>query len=274
MPTFTNAFEYTEISVRSQWQGQFHVKSKMVQRLTRRWCRAFASETGLLLKPLLRHRPLLAAMAPLSTSIAAWSQGSERYTFNFHNYKYAIRLWQILVMSHPESHSLFVASYEKKTSSISLCNWIVGWRNGQDWWLLTSKLPRCSIVAVPVSLEKTVIWVIQFGREFLTELNWISNLLVFWSFKLECFNCTTLERMERRLRTVEESLRNGNGSSFSRVGPTQRAFIRPGRPDMSHVSGSTGPKGYMINSWQALAINHARNFGNVLTRISKQNKNK
>lgn len=49
--------------------------------------------------------------------------------------------------------------------------------------------------------------------------------------------------MERRLRTVEETLRNGNGS-YSRVGPTQRAFIRPGRPDMSHVSGSAGPKGY------------------------------
>ncbi len=50
--------------------------------------------------------------------------------------------------------------------------------------------------------------------------------------------------MERRLRTVEETLRNGN-SSYSRVGPTQRAFIRPGRPDMSHVSGSSGPKGYI-----------------------------
>lgn len=60
---------------------------------------------------------------------------------------------------------------------------------------------------------------------------------------LECFNCTTLERMERRLRTVEETIRGGNGT-YSYTGPHQRSFIRPGRPDMSHVTGSTTPRGY------------------------------
>lgn len=58
---------------------------------------------------------------------------------------------------------------------------------------------------------------------------------------LECFNCTTLERMERRLRSVEETIRGGNGN-YSYAGPHQRSFIRPGRPDMSHVT--TTPRGY------------------------------
>lgn len=50
--------------------------------------------------------------------------------------------------------------------------------------------------------------------------------------------------MERRLRTVEEAIRTGSGN-FSRVGlGPQRPFIRPGRPDMSHVGSSTAPRGY------------------------------
>ncbi|XP_059352725.1 collagen alpha-1(V) chain-like isoform X2 [Daphnia carinata] len=62
---------------------------------------------------------------------------------------------------------------------------------------------------------------------------------------MECFNCTTLERMERRLRTVEETIRGGNGNYSSYAGPHQRSFIRPGRPDMSHVT--TTPRGAAPN---------------------------
>lgn len=53
--------------------------------------------------------------------------------------------------------------------------------------------------------------------------------------------------MERRLRTVEEAIRTGSGN-FSRVGlgpHHQRPFIRPGRPDMSHVGGATASRGYV-----------------------------
>jgi hypothetical protein len=80
------------------------------------------------------------------------------------------------------------------------------------------------------------------------EICWKYFILLFFCWfgqinKPECFNCTTLERMERRLRTVEETIRGGNGN-YSQAGPHQRPFIRPGRPDMSHVTGTTGPRGY------------------------------
>ena len=64
---------------------------------------------------------------------------------------------------------------------------------------------------------------------------------------IECFNCTTLERMERRLRNVEETIRIGAGNDTYSFGSShhQRTHtIRPGRPDMSHVNGGTvSPKG-------------------------------
>jgi hypothetical protein len=62
---------------------------------------------------------------------------------------------------------------------------------------------------------------------------------------IECFNCTTLERMERRLRNVEESIRIGTGNDTYSFGSHHQRTrtIRPGRPDMSHVNGPVSPKG-------------------------------
>ena len=72
------------------------------------------------------------------------------------------------------------------------------------------------------------------------------HIINFFFFFKECFNCTTLERMERRLRSVEDTIKGGGSSlivdskfnsSTSRNRWLNRRQIRPGRPDKSHVNG-------------------------------------
>jgi len=65
---------------------------------------------------------------------------------------------------------------------------------------------------------------------------------------MECFNCTMLDRMERRLRSVEDILRSvedddsgSSNSTTSRDRWLNRRQIRPGRPDKSHVHGVSLP---------------------------------
>ena len=65
----------------------------MVQRLTRRWCLAFANETGLHPNHQHLHHRRRPAAALRSTSIAAWSQGKSPPPFlDFHSTSFKTKI--------------------------------------------------------------------------------------------------------------------------------------------------------------------------------------